>query len=522
MIKEFNLFEDFDQANNSEDQINDSSQKNVNKVLVRQCIADEPLVNKGICLIFKPRVKDYMRRILFDYSSEMQNKDFALLNDYGLIKERFNRLVAIGLEQPFVYSGNKHQGEVKGELGFSRFNPLPVMGNIGELIYLSSLVYDTNGKRIVFKKSKVVCECIDEIDVATEDGCYCGRLYFDIRYETNTEDTPKGFSKIDVIKSITGTVSAVKKLPVKNIFVLANKDSAKFLGEPFADVFTYNFCNWFFPNYEFNNLQAKKYSKYYSSDRQLGLLADKVRQYIECKLRNGIADFQWIKKQVITFSFDFLAFYYAGHAFSVIIDFVDNEGKSLIPYQQREIQLLKCEQYDLIPLCFKLCKDTKEPLSEAMDLYFTDTDKVVDFNQIVTNKPVGIMSRWELHMLAINLAIQAIEERGYAITCINEEENYLPHIEFNMVDGTVGRCMTSFQVNDHKEYDCDIMIEDCIKAYGRKSILYSFTVYVDGEMQCKDSLYRGKIHSVSSSGLRRVRLKGNSHIIIREEDNALF
>ncbi|MDY4920298.1 MAG: hypothetical protein SO119_04390 [Phascolarctobacterium sp.] len=458
--------------------------------------------------------------------TKAQNFDgsrLALLTDANYLKAVFDELVARGLEQQFVFKGNSASPDAGDDLGYSMFKPLPAMGNIGELLYLSALVYNTNGQRIVFKKNRVLCAHVDEFDIATMDGEYCGRLYFDKRYEQNTTLLPKGFSKLDKVTSITGTLEIVKAFPAKSMLELATLSSEKYLGAAYAEIRLYNFDNRFFPTYWFCVLPSRRLVKYYSTYYEVRPYLEDVRKQLEEAVANLPGKFEWLKKTVLNYSFDVLAFYYEGRLISVILDFVDENGKSLIPSQRRELQLLKCELYNIVPAVFKIYRDSGKSFSEGLNLYYTDSDKPLLLEDVVSNNSVGVLSDWEMHVIAENLAIQAMLANGYRDISTTDDSRMIPHLSFKKPDGTAGWCILHPQANDHRVYDGDLNVEECYGFLGKKSMGYIFDVYIDGKTlnERNASILRDGIQAIKPGELTRVKMKGRGATFTREVENAV-
>lgn len=456
-------------------------------------------------------------------AQDFDGSRLALLNDANYMKAVYDELVARGMEQQFAIKGNSAPPDAGDDLGYSMFKPLPAMGNIGELLYLSALVYNTNGQRIVFKKNRILCGHVDEFDIATMDGEYCGRLYFDKRYEQNTTLLPKGFSKMDKVASITGTLEIVKAFPAKSMLELATLSSEKYLGAAYVEIRLYNFDNRFFPTYWYSVLPSRRLVKYHSTYHEVSPYIEAVKKQLEDAVANLPGKFEWLKKTVLNYSFDVLAFYYEGRLISVILDFVDEDGNSLTPYQRRELQLLKCELYDIVPAVFKIYRDSGKSFSEGLNLYYTDSDKPLLLEDVVANNSVGVLSEWEMHIMAENLAIQAMLAKGYRDISTTDAPRSIPHLWFKKPDGTAGWCILNPQANDHRVQDGDLNVEECYSFLGRKSSGYIFDVYIDGKTfnERNDSILRDGVEGITSGELTRVKMKGRGHTFTREVESAV-
>lgn len=126
-----------------------------------------------------------------------------------------------------------------GDFGFSPTNPIPCNGSLGEVTYLSRLLYGPQKEKVFFHRLGSIKGNIDEYELITLSGVRA-IVYLDMYHPRKSRLTPKGFSlqpNTILIRGINQNLStfpfnlhqAIMEFTKTGIgFPLADSDAKKF------------------------------------------------------------------------------------------------------------------------------------------------------------------------------------------------------------------------------------------------------------------------------------------------------
>lgn len=138
---------------------------------------------------------------------------------------------------PFYAAERLAMGEVDewpdaaGEFGRNETNPIPVNRTLGELSYLSRLVHEESGQRMIFHRFGSLELGIDMFELVSEDGKFYDRLYVDMYHRHCSKKTPKGYQLLEFAEGITGSSEFDPDFP-KHVMIMLTVIAEKRFGAP--------------------------------------------------------------------------------------------------------------------------------------------------------------------------------------------------------------------------------------------------------------------------------------------------
>ena len=116
-------------------------------------------------------------------------------NKYSVFEDLFEMQDMMGQKE--AIDGKIPEGV--GQFGYSKNNPIPVKGVLGEIYYLSSL-FTLDNKRVKYKRrgstmTHNIDKPIDRYEINVDGANICS-LYLCPYYSTNSDLAPEGFKRI--------------------------------------------------------------------------------------------------------------------------------------------------------------------------------------------------------------------------------------------------------------------------------------------------------------------------------------
>lgn len=147
---------------------------------------------------------------------------------------------------PFYAAERLAMGEVdewpdaEGEFGRCETNPILVNRTLGELTYLSRLVREDSGQRMIFHRLGSLELGIDLFELVSEDGEFYDLLYVDMYHHHCSQKAPKGYQLLEFVNGITGTSEFDENFPRRIMITLTDVAENKF-GAPIVSPAVKNF-----------------------------------------------------------------------------------------------------------------------------------------------------------------------------------------------------------------------------------------------------------------------------------------
>lgn len=171
----------------------------------------------------------------------MTREDFeralAILNILE-IQEEINARLWNFLENnnmmPFYAAERLAMGEVdewadaEGEFGRCETNPILVNRTLGELAYLSRLVHEETGQRMIFHRLGSLELGIDLFELISEDGKFYDRLYVDMYHRHCSKKAPAGYRLLEFANGITGSSEFDSTFPQHIMIMLTDVAENRF------------------------------------------------------------------------------------------------------------------------------------------------------------------------------------------------------------------------------------------------------------------------------------------------------
>ena len=135
---------------------------------------------------------------------------------------------------PFYTAERLAMGEVdewpdaEGEFGRCETNPILVNRTLGELKYLSRLVHEETGQRMIFHRLGSLELGIDLFELISEDGNFYDLLYVDMYHHHCSQKAPKGYQFLEFVNGITGTSEFDENFPRRIMITLTEVAESKF------------------------------------------------------------------------------------------------------------------------------------------------------------------------------------------------------------------------------------------------------------------------------------------------------
>ena len=212
--------------------------------------------------------------------------------------------------------------------------------------------------------------------------------------------------------------------------------------------------------------------------------------------------FLWLRTDIITPSFDSMNFSYKNKVFSVLIDFIDENGDSMISDNKKNIQLEVAENNNLIPCLFKIHIDNMQPLSEDWNLVDARSGEAIIPQEMGSDEPTP-KSKWEMNSWGISVARKALVNEKYKILSYTDAPGMTPQIWFENIVGE--KCWALVQVTVN-----GIVLETMDPVALAKQIGSDFRGYTSQvEFAAVDStelIYRNGPAALSYGGLQEIRI----------------
>ena len=151
-----------------------------------------------------------------------------------------------------------------------------------------------------------------------------------------------------------------------------------------------------------------------------------------------LPDFFWIRNEHKMHSFDDMIFGYKNQVFSVLLRFYHNDAEEL-EYKAREKRFLQAaKENNLIPCILRIDitgnnKDHPKICSKLVDLNLLDiNNRPLNPLELASDERV-MMSKYEIHHLAIVYIANKLEEKGYEVSMYYDDPNvpeFFPQIWF--------------------------------------------------------------------------------------------
>lgn len=120
-----------------------------------------------------------------------------------------------------------------GEFGFSSTNPIPCNGSLGEVTYLSRLLYGPQKEKVFFHRLGTVNRNIDKYELITLSGVRA-IVYLDMYHPRKSRLAPKGFSLQPDTILIRGINQCLSTFP-HNLHQEIMEFTKRSIGFPLAD-----------------------------------------------------------------------------------------------------------------------------------------------------------------------------------------------------------------------------------------------------------------------------------------------
>lgn len=218
-----------------------------------------------------------------------------------------------------------------------------------------------------------------------------------------------------------------------------------------------------------------------------------AKYYDECLGRGG--NFCWLRTDIITPSFDSLNFSYKNVVFSVLIDFLDDNGNSLLPSEKKLQQIKICKQNNMIPCLFKIYESDLLTYNDGWNLYNSETEVPIE-PQLFGDRMRTMKSNWELCNWAISLAKQDLELKGFKVLSYTDMPGVNPQLWFeneNREKSWLCVCVVVNGVFIQEDGECSLIGNEELKLYTG----YKITINIDS---CNGGkVWRGEPAEVSVS-----------------------
>lgn len=127
-----------------------------------------------------------------------------------------------------------------GDFGRCKTNPILVNETWGEITYLSRLVTEDGGKRMIFHRLGTVGEGIDLFELVSEDGKIYERFFVDMYHRHCSKKAPSGYKLLETLDGVTGSCEYDADFPENAIAMIAIIASNHF-GAPIVSPVLKNF-----------------------------------------------------------------------------------------------------------------------------------------------------------------------------------------------------------------------------------------------------------------------------------------
>ncbi len=245
-------------------------------------------------------------------------------------------------------------------------------------------------------------------------------------------------------------------------------------------------------------------------------------------------DFRWIQSDLNYPAFQHLAFAYKGNIYSVLMEFVSEDGNHILP-QDIKNQIRECSKYDMTACTIPLDYETYKPLVEGNHLISTETREAITISEREGNV---VMSAWEINNFGVSIVKDQLKKEGKkVIGCCDlpaiqpqiwfeDEQGKKSYVVVNTISGNTPEAV-DFKLNrqlmlEFINYDgyyaeVGIFSADAI-AYDSKGLIVPLSARFSMS-DPKEILYRDKEFYINYTGLRYIERKAAENGV---DDQTLF
>jgi len=227
------------------------------------------------------------------------------------------------------------------------------------------------------------------------------------------------------VNRVTGDVGLIMKQGNNNSIILLTTANGRITSAHMAD---------FMPEYEapdkalpYSEPEGNLWLELYEKKLPTGLKA--AGWFIQKYFRDNnieFPQFRWIQSELCYPAFQHLAFAYKGNIYSVLFEFVNENGNHIYSRDIRN-QLRECKKNDLIACTIPLDYDSYEPIVEGNHLISTETREPLEFEERTGNV---VMSPWEINNFGVSFVKGQLQKEGKKIMSFCDVLTIEPHIWF--------------------------------------------------------------------------------------------
>ena len=245
-----------------------------------------------------------------------------------------------------------------------------------------------------------------------------------------------------------------------------------------------------------NRMFRKKTGSRYNVPIHLARFAQSLTKTHISSFMQNMENCYWFEvDHTIPSSFHDMCFCYKNQTFSVLVDILNEQGRSYLDKTMKQKQLRYAKEYNLVPCLFPIVfnnpnsvKDLKAKFKNSgLNLVHTKTGKEIDIDSFDTNEKIR-MSNWELLHFATRYVMRYLEANDKRVIEYQADVKDEPNILFN--DERDNKCwliINEIKGTNYKKDEKDIEI---IKNRYPRSDGYIIDVSVESVNQNDKNLYR--------------------------------
>ena len=226
-------------------------------------------------------------------------------------------------------------------------------------------------------------------------------------------------------------------------------------------------------------------------------------RFIQQKMcENGGFDkgFAWLRKELVSPSFDDMNFSYKNQVFSLLVDLKD-KGVNILPEHRKKIFQEVCSKNNLVPCLFPIDVATLTPLGKNWNLFHLLTNEPINPLTIAGDEKIP-MSEWEFNNFAIFQVMQFMNRQHLKIHSFCDATDIIPQIWFEDKKGKPAWVIVKYAMYPTRAQDIIIdnveQVASTVADYDGYVAKLAFMPMVKGDYNRKSGFY------VSFNGLEKV------------------
>lgn len=207
--------------------------------------------------------------------------------------------------------------------------------------------------------------------------------------------------------------------------------------------------------------------------------------------------FRWLQTELCYPAFQHLAFAYKGNIYSVLFEFVNEDGNHIFVRDVKN-QLRECEENDLVACIIPLSYETFQPLIFGNHLIYTETRKPV----VIEERTGKIkLSTWEINNFGVSIVKDQLRKENKKILSFCDVLGVEPNIWFENEDGK--RCyviVNTISRNNPEAVNFQLNLQSLIKLEQFDGYYAEVNILSEGN----GTIYRDNTYWVDFKGLKYI------------------